>query len=882
MKTIPTLFWKTGLAALTGLVAMTSSAQKVLPEDALPMIVAPHEQSIDSRDRTLCIDVTANVPFEVNEDADWVKVIKNENGKVYLYIYTNYYNESRSTTVTFTNAEKKLSHELKLTQGADESVNYIPTDTQIKPVSASDNNHQGGHDISKTYDGDIYSIYHSDFYKNYISKENPAVLTYEFKDVEQIDYINYCPRINGGSNGNFGEVEVYVKTAGDEDFKLYNKYDWKKSSSIRTINFENGLKNPTAIQFKVYSGHSDKGEEQQFASCAEMQFCVKTSAEDDYSIFTNDLYYELKKGITEADIEKLDDPFAKSLGYQLLKGDYETKYRVAEYPCFLSYYTLSNMLKAPGKLYDQIEGVTGINIPAHSKTAVIVRGIPDNVPVQLKVVAWYTGRIGGNFDGGNPNTTTYTLRNGVNVIDYQYDYDGLAYISYYADENPEKYENIKVHFVNGEINGYLSPEKSNEEMHAICKNAKNRCMDLYGKKVHQIWEAKGLHSYCRAVDGKLGYRQFMNTIDSLIAWEHRSLGLEKYNRVPKNHTMAYVNYTYYMFQGSFGVSFHMDQQSRVLNCKNIIEKDNDAIWGLSHEWGHQHQMHPHFCWSGMSEVTNNMQSYYNIMKMGFRESDKINGWPTARKHFLQDEGYSTGTKTSNSRRLAYNARHKYSHSKDLFNLFEAMKDSVIKPIAEDKTKGVSYAEVGVNEILCPLIMLHNYFTENGKPDFMPDWYEALRQSDSPEGSKIEKQSGIDKYEILARCQNGNLNNGLKELREKYPNSCWVTEEYITENKCDQNDNAVPFIMNFVRKVSRLSGYNLFPYFEQWGYLRQVAVEIGDYGTKYYAMTQKMYDEFKADMDELVKNGEIQEMPEGLVEKISNSPDWFQLRPIIAN
>ena len=218
----------------------------------------------------------------------------------------------------------------------------------------------------------------------------------------------------------------------------------------------------------------------------------------------------------------------------------------------------------------------------------------------------------------------------------------------------------------------------------------------------------------------------------------------------------------------------------------------------------------------------------------------------------------------------------------MYALCESMQGGVIAAAADNKLKAVAYNEIDVNKTLCPLIMLHNYFTTHGLPDFMPDWYEALRQSDNPEGSVIEKKNGIDKYEILACCQNGNKNGRLKDLREKYPNSCWVIDNYIDEQHCSRDDNAVPYIMNFCRKVSRLSGYNLMPYFEQWGYLRQVAMEIGDYGNKYYVMTPAMYEEFKADMEALVRNGEIKEMPEGMVEAISNSPDWFQKRPDIKN
>ena len=862
---------------VAGLMMMAGSAvaQQLLPGKSLPAIVTPGEQTWGADERFAYWDVAANVPFDFSvESVDWLSLERTDKGKLFLHLAQNYYAQPRSAKVTFFNKELNLERQCTLTQQPDRSVYELPADVRIYPSSASDNNHQPGQDISKSYDNNYDTPYHSQWGDaNPVTPDNPALLTYNFKDVDFIDYIEYVP---SGGNGNFGKVEVYVKQQGDADFRLFGNYDWKCSNSPSIIKFEGGLTHPVSVRFKVLTGQS------RFASCKEMKFMQVAAMPTGDGLFADDVFSALKEGVTKADIDKATHPFVKSLAYQLFEGKYNTDYRVANYPCYLSYVSLSELWNVPGKYYDQIEGVTGINIPAHSKTAVIVSGIPGDLDVQLKVVAWYVGKIGSSFDGGDPHTQTYTLKNGINVIDYDYGYDGLAYICYYATAHPEKYADIRVHFVNGEVNGYLSPDKSNAQLHEICRQAKNRCIDLYGKKVHQIWEPDALYKYCKATDGSIGYRQFMNVADSLITWEHRSLGFEKYNRIPKNHTMAYVNYTYYMFQGGFGVSFHMDQQSRLMNCKNLIERDNDAIWGLSHEWGHQHQMHPHFCWSGMSEVSNNMQSYYNVMKMGFRECGHISGWPAARDCYLRDKGYEKGDKVSEPRKNAYAIRDKYSYSPKMYALCESMQGGVIAAAADNPLKAVAYNEIDVNKTLCPLIMLHNYFTTHGLPDFMPDWYEALRQSDNADGSVIEKQSGIDKYEILSCCQNWNKNGRLKDLREKYPNSCWVKDNYIDEQHCGRDDNAVPYIMNFCRKVSRLSGYNLMPYFEQWGYLRQVAMEIGDYGNKYYVMTPEMYEEFKADMEELVRNGEIKTMPEGMVEEISNSPDWFQKRPNIKN
>lgn len=598
----------------------------------------------------------------------------------------------------------------------------------------------------------------------------------------------------------------------------------------------------------------------------------------DMEVFADEMLSGLKPDVTQDRINAMHYDLFRLVAQEMFDGVYDTKYRLASYKCYTSPQTLSAAWNAPGKHYDQLAGVTGINIKKGSN-AVIVSGIPEGLTVQLCVTAWYEGKDGGSFDGGNPQLFYYTLKNGLNVFEYNFDYDGLAYICYYAPDSSQ-YPDLQAHFVRGQVNGYLSPDKTNEEMYELCANAKNVCMDLLGTKVHSVWTSKGLRDYCKASDGtSLGYRQYMNVLDSLIAWEHRALGFEKYNRLPDTRTLAYTNYTYYMFQGGLGVSFHHDQEQRVLNCRTLMYNDDDAIWGLSHEWGHQHQMKPYFCWAGMSEVTNNVFSYYNIMAMGYTRSDKIRAWPEGRRLFIENVNSSGSSKAygfnSSARYEAYKYRNEL-RSESLRAFAETMTDSMVTAVNKNPYKAISANECGVGETLASFIMLYNYFTYiKGYKDFVADWHEALRQSDDENGSQIEKQGEVDKYELICSAQNGNKNGKYAVLQSKYPNSCWVTEGYIVPGT-SINQNSVPAIMNFVRKVSRLTGYNLFPYFEAWGHLRQIAMRIGDYGTFWYVMTPQMYDEFKADMDALVESGELQAMPEGMVREISYTKDIFEI------
>ena len=139
----------------------------------------------------------------------------------------------------------------------------------------------------------------------------------------------------------------------------------------------------------------------------------------------------------------------------------------------------------------------------------------------------------------------------------------------------------------------------------------------------------------------------------------------------------------------------------------------------------------------------------------------------------------------------------------------------------------------------------------GMPDFSYDLFEALRQTDKKSGntivgSSIEK-SGVDKYEILAAAQNGDA-NACSQFRSAYSSSVWTTKNYINSSHLGWDVNSVPFILNYIRKASRLSGYNLFPYFEKCGLLRQVAYRT--YGGAWYLMTADMYDEFRNDMNAL--------------------------------
>ncbi|MCM1108994.1 MAG: M60 family metallopeptidase [Clostridium sp.] len=872
------ILWMAGAALMCGGILPVSAQSS----DVNPMIVLSAQKSTVSYvDTVFTLKVKANVDYTMEApEADWLSVKEGKNGRYILSLDKNVAETARTAQIIFREKDGDLVRTYTVEQEREQSVANLPVGQALKIKSATVTSEmwgetrefsQSGQGISLSYDGNENTIWHSPYTGNTNEQYFPITITYTLSAPGRVDCIQYTARQSGGSNGNLQLVEVLYKAEGSEEFVSAGEYDFGGGSSLIKLN--SSLDNAAQVRLVVKSGYNN------YASCAEMAFIQKDlGVLADEEVFADDIYSMLKPGITQERINQMNNDFYKLLAQKMFDGEYTTDYRVASYKCYTDPLKLSELWNAPGKQYDRLAGVTGINI-SKGTHAVVVSGIPAGISVRLSIMAWYEGKDGNSFDGGNPQHFEYTLKNGVNTINYTFDYDGLAYICYYADDS-SLYPDIKVHFVNAQVNGYLSPDKTNEEMYELCDKAVNTCMDVWGTKVHSIWTAQGLRDYCKASDGvSLGYRQYMNVLDSLIQWEHELLGFVKYNRVPDTRTMAYTNYTYYMFQGGWGVSFHHNTESRVLNCRTLMYNDDDAIWGLSHEWGHQHQMKPYFCWAGMSEITNNTNSYYNIMAMGYTRSDKIRDWAPGRKHFLENvntNGFKVSGVNSSVRHLAYLHRNEL-RSEKLREFAATMADSTITAVYKDPLKAISYTEVPIGETLCSFIMLYNYFTYiKGLKDFALDWYEALRQTDDENGSQVEKQGEVDKYELIASAQNGNKNGKLAVLRQKYPNSCWVTEGYIPEGVSYQQ-NSVPSILNYIRKMSRLSGYNLFPYFETWGHLRQVAMYIGDYGNFFYVMTPEMYNEFKEDMDALVESGELKAMPAGMVEEISNTKDVFELQ-----
>jgi hypothetical protein len=90
------------------------------------------------------------------------------------------------------------------------------------------------------------------------------------------------------------------------------------------------------------------------------------------------------------------------------------------------------------------------------------------------------------------------------------------------------------------------------------------------------------------------------------------------------------------------------------------------------------------------------------------------------------------------------------------------------------------------------------------------------------------------------------------------------------------------VLNFIRTASDVSGYNLLPYFQQFGFLRAKKFLIKDYDYALYELSQEELEAFCKEMEAFAQEKHLQTMPEGMIERIAHTPDVEYERPHFAN
>ena len=529
---------------------------------------------------------------EVSSEAENMLHVKKQGGDELTFLVGyNGLPDARTGKLTLTSADGTCSHEIVVLQSGNTSANELPGDEQLQIGSAVASQFQPGEDISRSYDGNVSTLYHSP----YSGTRFPVTLTYNLESPSHVDYLIYTPRQSGGMNGVFGKVNVYCATKDNpSDFQLVAQKDLGQSSAASSINLgENGIDNVSSVRIEVLDGYGN------YASCAEMAFYERNHELDQLfsAYFEDPLCTRLKPEVDAEMAARIENNYVRMLvSYMLENSDYaESKYRIASFDAYEPLSALASRLKV--NTYNAYENPTGIYFEEGKPLVLFVEGIgQDEVSLKIK-------NFGRAYEGEPQSESAYPLKNGVNIINPKN--RGNGYISYYT-ANYQTASPVKIHFAMGTENGYFDLERgdTNEDWINLLKNAKSDIIDLRTKRIQVAYPTARFKQYCPEKGVELALLS-----DSTIYYERDIMGLLD-EKEPKNRQFARVVWSSFMFADGIGAAANDN------SLAGWMTPDNFEPWGFGHELGHVNQVRPGLKWVGCGETTNNIYSAWVEHKLG--------------------------------------------------------------------------------------------------------------------------------------------------------------------------------------------------------------------------------------------------------------------------
>ncbi|MDR0733108.1 MAG: M60 family metallopeptidase [Dysgonamonadaceae bacterium] len=483
---------------------------------------------------------------------------------------------------TFTHAQEAF---LNLVPTINAVVESIPDDKPIRPARATASEAQSNEGITRAYDGNLATIYHS----RWSGTSFPVTLSFMFSaSVSQIDYLVYYPRTEG-SNGNFKQFELWYSLRGDGlPLIKYGDFDFEGRGLPSQLRFDTPLLNPDTIRFVVKSGENN------FVSCAEMEFYqADTSLDLSFltDIFADPACSELNPDVTAANIATIPNTFFRKLASDLLNGNYDREFRVQEYRAWEHPDRKAALNKTAA--YSLRDNPAGIYVSQGECLMVLVGDTRE------QRISLLTQNLS---SGGWDTQKTYPLQQGLNKI--RIIADGLVYVQYY-DDRGNAAPKIKINFVTGAVNGYFDSRKHQAaDWQRLLDKAVAADFDVLGEFVHLTFPVS---AFKKLTDGKA----YINNWDQLMIYEHEFMGLYKYLAHQfQNRMYCHADYNpeaAYMYATSYRTGYSHGTWNELI-AQNWHRAS--VVWGPAHEVGHINQVRPDMKWLGMAEVTNNIYSLH--------------------------------------------------------------------------------------------------------------------------------------------------------------------------------------------------------------------------------------------------------------------------------
>lgn len=321
--------------------------------------------------------------------------------------------------------------------------------------------------------------------------------------------------------------------------------------------------------------------------------------------FLDNCFSMLKNKMKERKLSSIENPFIRNAALQMLNGTYAYTYRVQEYKAYPNPAEEQKYFKTGA--YSYFDNPTGISFE-QGEDVVIAVSDTQNALISLRIHNF--GKEGGD--------SVYELKPGLNT--FKAANKGLAYIQYFTPMYAQA-PKIKINIMTGSVNGFFDTSKSNADWQSLLSSAQSDVIDIVGDRVHLVYSVASLKQYCPDKG-----RELIGIYDSIIAIQQDLMGYNLQGRKPANRMLGRVVWDGYMYADELGAAFHEDTMGELAD----VSKVKSNVWGIAHEFGHVNQVHPNLCWTGTTEVTNNIFSAWtqylftpNALRL---EHEKLKGY----------------------------------------------------------------------------------------------------------------------------------------------------------------------------------------------------------------------------------------------------------------
>ena len=684
---------------------------------------------------------------------------------------------------------------------------------EVSSITSSCEGSYGGTVPGNLIDGDLETYYSA---AGNIS-EMPVSITCYFTDVERIDYVDIMP---GRVYGKWGEFDVYIKLEG-EDEKLFNSYDYGESGDKKRVIFEESLFNPVSVRFSVKTaniwGPDASGHCPTLIAAHEITFFEKNpEAMDMLRIFTDESYSELREGITEEDIESIDNEFFYNLASEIYSGEYDTKYRAATYKPYP--HPDVDMKRFRTSNYSLNDNVTGMYFEKGEHVVFLNETYGQNISLRVVDYQPYDDMPEDSSGWCNEDGHYYPLIKGQNKINVER--RGLVYVMYHTED--PKAKPIRINFPTALINKYYDlVNEPDADWDTMLKEAKADHIDMVGEKSIFTLPVEWIEYYCNT---PAKAKAVIQQADSIIFLQEQIQGHHKYNTGGHRNRMLYSSTMAkaFMFAGAYRTGYSLRYgtpgkknkyyQDGTINMLLNPKKFRVDGWGAYHEVGHCNQL-PGFKWTGMAEVTNNFTAMYCAH---FFIADDYPKHKSDYMLLMSGEWYdeSADGQTTKGRHTCSN---RYDAAWQCFN--DNGKKHAFSGYVGGDPPGESGPGIDPFFRIVPFwqLFLYNHLVL-GNEDFYPDVYHQCRVGNLPDGSPNVVAAEVDVVYDSKTMTGGQQG-----------------KTYRMSNDGERQ-------MHFIRLCCDAAQLDLTEFFEQWGLMTPFYGVVVDYGDHVLRITQEMVDD----------------------------------------